>query len=64
MLVTASDHTPRPGVGGRRALETREKVLGAYHPDTLRSVGNLGILLKAKGDYDGAEQLFRCELCW
>ena len=64
MLVTASLHTPRPGVGGRRALETREKVLGADHPDTLSSVNSLGILLKAKGDYDGAEQLFRCELCW
>ena len=64
MLVTASLHTPRPGVGGRRALETREKVLGADHPDTLSSVGNLGNLLADKGDHDGAEQLYRCELCW
>ena len=64
MLVTASDHTPRPGVGGRRALETQEKVLGADHPDTLNSVNSLGILLKAKGDHDGAELLYRCELCW
>ena len=64
MLVTASLHTPRPGVGGRRALERKEKVLGADHPDTLKSVGNLGNLLADKGDYDRAEQLFRCELCW
>ena len=64
MLVTASLHTPRPGVGGRRALETREKVLGADHPDTLNSVNNLGNLLADNGDYDRAEQLFRCELCW
>ena len=43
----------------RRAVEGREKALGAEHPDTLNSVNNLGILLSDKGDYDGAEVLFR-----
>ena len=44
----------------RRALETREEVLGPKHPDTLLSVNNLAILLKAKGDRAGAEPLYRC----
>jgi nephrocystin-3 len=43
----------------RRALESREKVLGAEHPDTLGSVNNLGGLLHDKGDYEGAEALCR-----
>jgi tetratricopeptide (TPR) repeat protein len=29
------------------------------HPDTLGSVNNLGNLLRAKGDYEGAEALYR-----
>ena len=29
------------------------------HPDTLGSVNNLGYLLRSKGDYDGAEALYR-----
>ena len=43
----------------RRALELREKALGADHPDTLMSLNNLGILLSDKGDYEGAEELYR-----
>jgi nephrocystin-3 len=43
----------------RRALEGREIALGAEHPDTLGSVNNLGVLLKAKGDHEGAEALLR-----
>jgi len=43
----------------RRAMEGREKALGAEHPDTLMSVNNLGILLSDKGDYAGAEALYR-----
>ena len=43
----------------RRALEGREKALGAEHPDTLMSVNNLGGLLSDKGDYEGAEALYR-----
>ena len=47
---------------GRRDLETSEEVLGAKHPETLISVGDVGGLLKAKGDYDGAEPLMRCKV--
>jgi tetratricopeptide (TPR) repeat protein len=43
----------------RRALEGREKALGAEHSSTLNSVNNLGNLLSEKGDYDGAEVLYR-----
>ncbi len=34
-------------------------MLGAEHPHTLRSVNNLAALLESKGDYGGAEPLFR-----
>jgi tetratricopeptide (TPR) repeat protein len=34
-------------------------VFGLDHPDTLVSVNNLGILLKYKGDHEGAEVLWR-----
>ena len=43
----------------RRALEGREKALGAEHPDTLTSVSNLGLLLDDKGQYEEAEELSR-----
>ena len=43
----------------RRALAAREKTLGPEHPSTLRSVNNLGLILKHKGDYDAAEILLR-----
>ena len=36
-----------------------ENALGAEHPDTLGIVNNLGDLLSEKGDYDGAEALYR-----
>jgi tetratricopeptide (TPR) repeat protein len=42
-----------------RALQGRENLLGAEHPDTLRCVNSLGILLTKKGDYEGAEALCR-----
>ena len=42
----------------RRALEARERVLGAEHPDTLGSVNNLAGLLESKGDYAGAQPLY------
>ena len=45
---------------GRRDLASSEEVLGEKHPDTLISVNNLALLLKNKGDYDGAEPLLRC----
>ncbi len=34
-------------------------MLGPKHPDTLTSVNNLAGLLQNKGDYDGAEPLYR-----
>ena len=41
-------------------LASAEEVLGEKHPGTLTSVNNLASLLQDKGDYDGAEPLFRC----
>jgi tetratricopeptide (TPR) repeat protein len=43
----------------RRALEARERVLGAEHPDTLTSVNNLAALYYGQGDYGAAEPLYR-----
>jgi tetratricopeptide (TPR) repeat protein len=43
----------------RRALKGREKVLGAEHPNTLKSLNNFGNFLKTKGDYEGAEAQYR-----
>ena len=43
----------------RRALASREKVLGPVHSDTLTSVNNLARFLESKGDYAQAEPLFR-----
>eukprot|EP00808_Paulinella_micropora_P014366 g1766.t1 len=43
----------------RRALQGREKTLGAGHPDTLISVNNLGVFLKQQGKLAEAELLHR-----
>ena len=43
----------------RKVLESRERLLGPTHPDTLHSVRNLGNLLKQKGDLTEAEALHR-----
>jgi hypothetical protein len=43
----------------RRVLESSERVLGAEHPDTLTSVGNLAYCLEALGDASGALPLYR-----
>jgi nephrocystin-3 len=44
-----------------RCLETRERLLGPEHPDTLTTVGNLGTLYWAKGNYEQAEAFYnRC----
>jgi tetratricopeptide (TPR) repeat protein len=43
----------------RRALESRERVLGAEHPDTLTSVNNLAGCLQTLGDAAGALPLYR-----
>ena len=43
----------------RRALDSKEKVLGKEHPDTLTSVGNLASVLQYQGKYEEAEQMNR-----
>jgi hypothetical protein len=43
----------------RRALEGREKVLGAEHPHTLASVANLATVLRGQGKYEEAEEMNR-----
>ncbi|AUB83307.1 tetratricopeptide repeat protein [Candidatus Thiodictyon syntrophicum] len=43
----------------RLALERGERVLGAEHPNTLKSVNNLGFLYEAQGRYGEAESLDR-----
>ena len=42
----------------REALETRERVLGADHPDTAASYNNVASNLDAQGRYEEAEPLF------
>ena len=39
----------------REALERQRETLGSRHPNTLTSINNLGLLLKAKGDLAAAE---------
>jgi tetratricopeptide (TPR) repeat protein len=41
-----------------RALAIREQVLGAEHPDTARSLNNMGFLLRAMGDLAGARPYY------
>ena len=53
----------------RRTLELREKVLGPKHPDTLTSMNNLTVPLKAQDKYEAAEEMHRQALervrrCW
>ena len=43
----------------RRALNSREKVLGKEHPSTLTSVDNLALVLQDQGKYEEAEQMNR-----
>ena len=40
-------------------METRERILGPEHPNTLTSLNNLAVLLYEKGDDDAAEPLYR-----
>ncbi|RYP64315.1 hypothetical protein DL771_008817 [Monosporascus sp. 5C6A] len=44
------------------ALEAREATLGAEHPDTLKSVSNLGLMLSKQGKYKEAEAMHRRSL--
>lgn len=43
----------------RRALATRERVLGAEHPSTLKSVNNVAGLYESQRRYADAEQLYQ-----
>ena len=45
------------GTGYERQFAARRRVLGAEHPDTLASMGNLAISLHSQGDLAGARQL-------
>jgi non-specific serine/threonine protein kinase/serine/threonine-protein kinase len=40
-------------------LEKRRRVLGEEHPDTLLSISNMGVLLRAQGKLDQAEPYYR-----
>ena len=42
-----------------QASGAKRETLGDRHIDTLRSINNLGMLLKAQGDLAGAEVLYR-----
>jgi len=48
----------------RRALEGYEMALGANHPSTLTSVGNLALVLQNQGKYEVAEKMCRRALEW
>ena len=43
----------------RQVLETRRRVLGEDHPDTLRSKNNLAVLLEQTGRREEAKRLRR-----
>eukprot|EP00808_Paulinella_micropora_P002834 g33194.t1 len=58
-LVAVSAGQAGGGPLSRRALQTREKTLGAEHPNTLTSVSNLALLLSDQGKLVQAESLYR-----
>ena len=43
----------------KKALDIRERVLGAGHPDTAGSYNNLALLYESQGRYDEAEPLYK-----
>ena len=43
----------------REALQAQRETLGERHPNTLTSIGNLGMLLQRQYKYDEAEPLLR-----
>jgi hypothetical protein len=47
---------------GRRAMITREELLGPEHTDTLISVSHLGSVLESQGKYEEAEAMHRRDL--
>jgi hypothetical protein len=44
---------------GERVLDVRKRTMGEEHPDTLTSMNNLALTLRAQGDLDGALRLLR-----
>ena len=48
----------RPRLFSARRVETRRRVLGAEHPDTLSSMNYLGTVYWAQGKYAQAEKMF------
>ncbi len=42
----------------RQALEAHQRIFGREHPETARTLYDLGQLMRAKGEFDQAEQLF------
>lgn len=40
-----------------QVLDARRRALGAEHPDTLQSMNNLAIILRALGDIPAAQSL-------
>jgi tetratricopeptide (TPR) repeat protein len=58
-FLDGSGDTKNAVVFSRRALEIRERVLGAEHPQTLTSVNNLASCLRALGDAAAALPLYR-----
>ncbi|ORY00884.1 hypothetical protein BCR34DRAFT_637708 [Clohesyomyces aquaticus] len=57
-LLLIGEYTAAEGMF-RLSLDTREKVLGVEHPDTLTSVSNLGSVLERQGKYEEAEAMHR-----
>jgi tetratricopeptide (TPR) repeat protein len=55
-LWQRADH-PQARALLERALAIREAHLGADHPQTVRSLGNLALVLRAQGDLQGARTL-------
>jgi tetratricopeptide (TPR) repeat protein len=58
-LGAFSQTAPDGQVDAVAALAIRENTLGPNHPDTAAALNDLALLLKEKGDYDGAEPLYR-----
>jgi hypothetical protein len=43
----------------RQTLAIRKRVLGGEHPDTLRTMNNLALVLGRQGKYADAEIMYR-----
>ena len=45
-----------------QVMESRKRVLGSKHPNTLTSVSHLGLVLESQGKYEEAEAMHRQDL--